>query len=110
MTISKPQTSAVPEFCHDCGRLFGLNDIRLILGDRRYHADTCGPAPDGKYRVAILCSDEQEAFCWHCPPGDEHCTCVQNGWIPPALKQAIDETRQRIRECFTRTYGEDDKR
>lgn len=57
MTIKKPShlgalaalaaldTTAVPTFCHDCGRRFEWNDKRLILGSRAYHAETCGPAP-----------------------------------------------------------------
>jgi len=39
------ETSAVPVFCHDCGRRFEWNDKRLILGSRAYHAETCGPTP-----------------------------------------------------------------
>lgn len=35
----------VPRFCHDCGKTFELGDRRIIIGDRAYHEDTCGPMP-----------------------------------------------------------------
>lgn len=41
----KPELDA-PSFCHDCGRRFEWDDSRTIIGDRAYHSDTCGPAPE----------------------------------------------------------------
>lgn len=68
-------TSSVPEFCHDCGKTFGLYDRRLILGDRRYHADTCGPMPEqatfGPFRWAVVNADGHEYLIGRGRFGDE---------------------------------------
>lgn len=38
--------TAVPDTCADCRQPIGPTTCRLWIGDRVYHADTCGPGKD----------------------------------------------------------------
>lgn len=101
-------TTAVPEFCADCGETFRPGDKRLIIGNRKYHSDTCGPAPTDRRAEgeAVVTDDELDRFLALLDL--RHCSQNTRDRIAKALNDAVGYRYATLSAQLAEAQGERD--